>query len=253
MSTLSGAIDAERIKLTTVRAPLWSCIVAAVLGLGLAALQGSLTSGIEGLPPERAVIGVAVFAVPVLMILAATTMTGEYRTGMIRTTFSATPNRPMVLIVKAAVVAVVSGVFISVLSVAAALVARLLADPLLGDQLSLSESGVWRVSAALGLFAALAAVLGVAVGALLRHTAGAVAALLLWPLVIEPILGNLPTIGAEVGPYLPFANVFLFTHVQWMYPVYAMPWGEVGSLIYFAAVTAVVFVVAVIVVDRRDA
>ena len=253
MSMLTGAIDAERIKLTTVRAPLWSCIVAAVLGLGLAALQGSLTYGIDDLPPERAVIGVAVFAVPVLMVLAATTMTGEYRTGMIRTTFAATPNRPMVLIVKALVVAVVSGVFISVLSLAATVVARLLAAPLAGDQLSLLEGSVWRVSAALGLFAALAAVLGVAVGALLRHTAGAVAALLLWPLVIEPVLGNLPNIGAEVGPYLPFSNVFLFTHVPWMYPDYEMPWGEVGSLVYFAAVTAAVFVIAVVVVDRRDA
>jgi hypothetical protein len=32
-----------------------------------------------------------------------------------------------------------------------------------------------------------------------------------------------------------------------------MPWGEVGSLIYFAAVIAVAFVAAVFVVNRRDA
>jgi hypothetical protein len=109
------------------------------------------------------------------------------------------------------------------------------------------------VSTALALSAALAAVLGVAVGGLLRHTAGAVAVLLLWPLVVEPVLANLPNIGSEIGPYLPFANVSVFTRVQWLYPGYAMPWGEVGSLIYFAAVVAVAFVAAVFVVNRRDA
>lgn len=253
MSTVIGALDAERIKLTTVRSPLWSCIAAAVLGIGVAALQGSLTNGIGGLPPERAVIGVAVFAVPVLMILSATTMTGEYRTGMIRSTFAATPNRPMVLAVKAIVVGVFSALYTGVLSIVAVVAARLLADPLLGGRLSLGEGAVWRVSTALAAFAAFAAVLGLAVGALLRHTAGAVAALLLWPLVVEPILGNLPNIGSQVGPYLPFANAFVFTHVQWLYPSYPMPWGEVGSLVNFAAVVAAVFVAAVVVVDRRDA
>ena len=95
--------------------------------------------------------------------------------------------------------------------------------------------------------------LGVGVAALLRHSAGAVAVLLLWPLLVEPMLGNLPSIGSEVGPYLPFANVFRFIDVQWLYPAYAMPWGEVGSLLYFMAVVAVVYVAAIVVVNRRDA
>lgn len=256
MTAIAGAIAAlnsERIKLSTVRSPLWTGIVAAVLGIGIAALQGSLAYVISGLPPERAVIGVAVLAVPVLMVLSAMTVTGEYRTDMINTTFVATPNRSMVLVVKAVVAAVSSALFVGVLSLAAVATARLLADPLLGAQLSLTSGGVWRVSAALATFAALAAVLGVAVGAMLRHTAGAVAVLLLWPLVIEPILGNLPNIGAHVGPYLPFANVYVFTRVEWLYAAYGMPWGEVGSLVYFAVVVAVAFAAAVLVVNRRDA
>jgi hypothetical protein len=125
--------------------------------------------------------------------------------------------------------------------------------PLPGPRLSLTEAGVWRVAGALALFAALAAVLGVGVGALLRYAAGAVAVLLLWPLVVEPILGNLPNIGSEVGPYLPFVNAFVFADVQWLYPTYSMPWDRFGSLIYFAAVVAVVFVTATVVVNRRDA
>ena len=110
-----------------------------------------------------------------------------------------------------------------------------------------------RLVGAIALYAGLAAVLGVGVGALIRASAGAVALLLLWPLVAEPMLGNLPNISPEVGPYLPFANAFTFTGVQWLYPDYAMPWGELGSIVYFAAATAAVFVAALVTVNRRDA
>jgi ABC-2 type transport system permease protein len=99
----------------------------------------------------------------------------------------------------------------------------------------------------------LTAVLGVGVAALLRHSAGAVAVLLLWPLLVEPVVGNLPSIGSEVGPYLPFANIFRFIDVQWLYPAYAMHWDQVGSLLYFVTVVVVVYVAATIVVNRRDA
>lgn len=251
--TALAAINAERIKLSTIRSPLWSCIAAAVLSLGVAALQGSSAYGAAGLPPEKAAVGVAVFGVPVLMVLSAMTMTGEYRSGMIRTTFAAIPNRTLVVVAKAVVAALFSGVYTAAMVIGAMLVARMASTPLPGARLSLTEAGVWRVAGALALFAALAAVLGVAVGALLRYAAGAVAVLLLWPLVVEPVLGNLPNIGSEVGPYLPFVNAFVFADVQWLFPTYSMPWDRFGSLIYFAAVVAVVFVTATVVVNRRDA
>jgi ABC-2 type transport system permease protein len=79
-----------------------------------------------------------------------------------------------------------------------------------------------------------------------------IALLLVWPLLVEPVLGSLPSIGSEVGPYLPFLNASLFTRVPWLYPTYAMPRGEVGSLVYFAGVVAVVFVAAMVDVNRRD-
>jgi hypothetical protein len=129
------------------------------------------------------------------------------------------------------------------------------APPLVGaeSQLSLAAAETWRTVGAVALYGVLTAVLGVGVGALLRHSAGVVAVLLMWPLVVEPIVGNLPNIASEVGPYLPFGNAFLFTRVQWLYPVYDMPWGELGSLLYFAALVAAVFAAAIVVVNRRDA
>jgi ABC-2 type transport system permease protein len=248
-----AAVDAERIKLSTTRSVLWTAAAVPVLSIGLAALQGSTAYGAAPPPPERAATGVAVFGVPVLMILAAMTVTGEYRSGMIRTTFMATPDRTLVLAAKAVVAAAFSAAYAAVMTIAAVMVGCLMAPPLVGSQLSLVDPGTWRLVGAVALYAVLTAVLGVGVAALLRHSAGAVAVLLLWPLLVEPVVGNLPSVGSEVGPYLPFANVFRFIDVQWLYPAYAMPWSEVGSLLYFTTVVAVVVVAAIVVVNRRDA
>ena len=246
-------LDAERIKLSTTRSVLWTGAAVAVLSIGLAALQASTAYGAAPLPPEKAAMGVAVFGVPVLMVLAAMTVTAEYRSGMIRTTFMATPNRTLVLVAKAIVAALFSAVYALAMTLASVMVGRLMAPPLVGSNMSLVDPDMWRLVGAITLYAALTAVLGVGVAALLRHSAGAVAVLLLWPLVVEPILGNLPSIGSEVGPHLPFANAFIFLRVQWLYPTYAMPWGEVGSLVYFAVIVAAVYAVAIVVLNRRDA
>jgi len=235
-----AAVNAERIKLFTTRSPLWSAAVIAVLSLGLAAVQASTAYGPGGVAPQKAAMGVAVFGVPVLMILSALTVTNEYRNGVIRTTLAAVPNRALVLAAKAVVAACVSGVYAAVMVMGSIVVAH-------------SDPRNWRLVGAIALYAMLAAVLGVAVGALVRASAGAVALLLLWPLVAEPLLGNMPNISSRVGPYLPFANAFTFIDVQWLYPYYAMPWGPVGSIVYFALVVAAVFVAALVTINRRDA
>jgi len=249
--TALAVLNAERIKLSTTRSSVWIAVIVAVLSLLLTAMQGALAQDL--VQPQRAVLGMTAFGVPVLMVLASMTVTAEYRSGMIRTTFIAAPNRTLVLICKALVVAVFSALFTGVVVVASLMVARMFAISSLAPGLSLALPGAWRLTGAIALYAALAAILGVGVGALLRAGPGAVAALLLWPLVVEPVLANLPDIGPRVGPYLPFANIFIFTDVQWLYPVYAMPWGPLGSLVYFAVVVAVVFGAAIAVLNARDA
>jgi hypothetical protein len=244
-------VNAERIKLSTTRATFWIVAAVAAVSVLLAAAQAALAQ--SPLDPGRTSIGVAVFGVPVLMVLASMTMTAEYRSGMIRTTFIAAPNRTMVLIAKTIVVSVFSAVYAAILVGCSMVVARLLAPPKMSHLLTLSSPDMRHMVTAIAVYAALAAALGVAVGALLRAGPGAVAVLLLWPLVAEPILGNLPDVGPRVGPYLPFGNIFVVTDVPWLYPPYAMPWGPVGSLVYFTAVVVVVFDAAIIVLSVRDA
>ncbi|MGE0215489.1 ABC transporter permease [Mycolicibacterium sp.] len=251
MSTVVAALNAERIKLGTIRSPLWATLLAAALSFGVAALQAGSTYDYERLTPQAAVLGVAVFGVPVLMVVAAMTVTGEYRAATIRTTFMAVPDRTVVIGAKVAVAAVFSAVAALLMVAGSVLVARWVADPPAGELLTVAGSA--RIGAAVALYAALAAVLAVGVAALVRHTAGAVAVLLLWPLLVEPLLGNLPGRGVQIGPYLPFANVFRFLDVPWLFPTYAGHWGSLASLGYFTAVVAVVLVAAVAVVNRRDA
>jgi hypothetical protein len=63
----------------------------------------------------------------------------------------------------------------------------------------------------------------------------------------------MPNSGPQTGPWLPFANMFMFLHVDWLFPAYYMPWGELGSLFYFVVWVAVAFVAAAVVLNRRDA
>ena len=98
--------------------------VLVVLGLGFAAIQAATLSPQGVLEPQRAAIGVSVFGVPVLMILSAMSVTGEYRSGMIRTTFLATPRRAWALTAKAIVMGALSAVVTGAMVVAAVVFAR---------------------------------------------------------------------------------------------------------------------------------
>jgi ABC-type transport system involved in multi-copper enzyme maturation permease subunit len=110
----------------------------------------------------------------VIVVLAATFITSEYRRGLIRTTLSATPSRGRVLAAKAVVI---GGATFVVGAIATAIAAPL------GERL-LSHNGNFmyptdlatelRVILGAGALLALCAVAVLAIGALLRRTSGAV-------------------------------------------------------------------------------
>jgi ABC-2 type transport system permease protein len=246
-----SAIAAERIKLTSTRSPLWLALTVVALSVGFAAIQGAAALPYSTVGPDRAALGVAMFGVPVLMILSALTVTGEYRTSMIRTTFMATPRRSRVLAAKAIVTMAFSGVLAAAMSLGSMVLVRAMVDERQGAQLALNEVGPWRTVGAITLFAVLGAVLAVGLGALLRHSAAVIAILLLMPFVVEPLLGATPGVGARIGPLLPFANANAFTEIPWL-QTFSMWWGPIGSAVYFAAVAVAVFAAAVAIVARRD-
>lgn len=220
-------VISEYLKLRSTRSPLWVALTVLVLSFALATAI-----------PDRPAAGPAMFGVPVLMVLSALTVTGEYRTGMIRTTFLATPNRVRLLAAKALVAALFSGVVAAVATLGSLVLAAAAPDG--------------RTVGAVTLYAVLGAVLAVGLGALVRHSAAAIAVLLLLPFVVEPLLGASRQLGPRIGPLLPFTNAEAFTGVTWL-QMFSMWWGPVGSALYFAAVSFAVFGVAAVVVSRRDA
>lgn len=244
-------IRSECVKLSSTRSPVWLALTVVVVSLGLAAVQAAAALPYSTVGPDRAVLGVAMFGVPVLMILSALTVTGEYRTGMIRTTFMATPRRSRVLVAKAIVSMVFSGALAALMTLGSVLLVRGMVNERQGAELALTDSGTWRAVGAVTLYAMLAALLAVGLGALLRHSAAVIAILLLMPFVVEPLLGALPGVGSRVGPLLPFANANAFTEIPWLQS-FSMWWGPLGSASYFAVFAAATFALAVAFVARRD-
>ncbi|WP_280245855.1 ABC transporter permease [Nocardia abscessus] len=252
-----GVLAAERIKLTSTRSPWWCSAIVVALALGMAALLASVarasygTDGAIDLTVSTAVAGISGFGVMVLMIMATLTVTSEYRFGIIRTTFQATPHRAKVILTKAGLVGVYGAALTFVLVFLAYLVAKALGGPEAGATLTLSSADDWREVYGIPIYAFLCVLLAVGVGVLVRQSAAAISLIVLWPLLIEGLLGAFGSFGRNVTPFLPFANANHFfssaaSTANWH-------WGPWGSLLYFTAFVALVFGAALVVVNQRDA
>ena len=89
------------------------------------------------------------------------------------------------------------------------------------------------------------------VGAIIRQSAGAIALLLLWPLLIESLFSLFGSFGEKIMPFLPFNNANHFLSPEMTTGDFH--WGPWGSLIYFAVFVLVIFGISIVLVNRRDA
>lgn len=244
-----AALAAERIKLLSTRSPWWCAGVGAVTTAGLGAVV-SLTTHFEGGPPLTVATTQLVYSVgmAVVMVLATLAVTGEYSVGTIRTTFLAVPRRGVALVAKATVVGAVA----AAVGLVAAFGAWGLSVALVPEaDLALRGAVEWRQVAGVPAIYLLASVIAVAVGILVRHTAGAVAIVLVWALMAEQLISLLPGIGPVVTPWLPFqAGKFFLIADGTGTGLLGSPWAALG---YLAAVAGALLAVAVAVAKRRDA
>lgn len=246
-------VNVERIKLFSTRSPYWCLVAIAAVALLFALLIALVDNGSAAIP-ALALQGVNL-GMYVFMVLAALTVTTEYRFGTIRSTFLAAPNRTAVLVAKTALVVVLGAVVGLLASLAAFYLTKALAaDP--PAPLTLTSAADWREVAGHAALFAIAGVIAVAVGTLLRQTAGAVALLLLWPLIVESLFGLIPTVGEKVGPWLPFRSASAFVSPTESVGGFSFnPSGPspLQGLLVFAGTAVVLWVVAALVVNRRDA
>jgi ABC-2 type transport system permease protein len=178
-----SAVAAEWIKLWATRSTYWTLAVAAITGIGLSAVIAfafAHTPSTGASPPSDPLLPgllsleYALLAVGVLGVL---TVTAEYSTGLIRTTYVATPHRRTVLAAKAAVAgAITLGLGEGIAFASFPLDQAILSGS--GNSLSLGQPGVASAVAATGTLLCVCALLGVGLGTLIRHTAGSIVGLL---------------------------------------------------------------------------
>lgn len=171
-------LASEWTKLWSVRSTVWTLLVAAVTAAG-----GSVILALAGAGDSRqpfdpvASVYVAWLEYPVLAVgvLGVLTFTSEFSSGQIRTTFTAVPRRRAVVAAKAAVVGATTLLVGEALSLAAFVVSEaILSRHHRG--VSLAQPGAVRAIVAAGACLCVIALLGVALGAIIRHTAGGVVA-----------------------------------------------------------------------------
>jgi len=207
--TQTRIMRSEWIKLRSLRSTQWTMGLAVLLLIGLAVPLCISASG-NWTPAEVAAgkqdptyqsLAGLLLAQVAIGVLGVLTMTGEYATGMIRATFGLVPRRLPVLWAKAAVLAGATFVLMLVASV----VSFLIGQAILGSHgvgVSLGSDGAARAILGAAFYLTAIALLGLTLGALLRHTAGAVTALL------GAVLG-LPLIFSMFGERLESAQEYL--------------------------------------------
>jgi ABC-2 type transport system permease protein len=250
-----SVIAVERIKLFSTRSPWWCMIVAAVLAIGLAALA---TGFLKGANEQRATIlitqGGAQLSQMVMMVMAALAVTTEYRFGTIRTSFQAVPQRTTLLLGKTAVVAALAAMVGLITSFGAWGIGYLFAS---NADLAIDTGAEWRLLAGQGPVFALSAVIAVAVGILIRQSAGAIAILILWPLLVENLFNLIPRVGDDLSQWSPFQNAGSFLVQGQEFGLAGQP-GDFAlspwwALLYFAGWAAALLAIALFSASKRDA
>jgi ABC-type transport system involved in multi-copper enzyme maturation permease subunit len=181
---------------------------------------------------EAALLGV-IAGLMALIAVGVLFATSEYRKGMIRTTFAATPRRGRVLAAKALVL----GGITFVLSLAGVVASFLLAGPALRKHgfgppafpaQSLLDGAVLRVLLLSALFMTGVAVFALALGTLLRHSAAAIT--LTVALVVLPVIAGsvLPGTSPRWLMYTTLAGGFATLRAKPPTETLAEPWAMIG-------------------------
>jgi ABC-2 type transport system permease protein len=253
-----GALRSEYTKIRSVRSTYWTLLALVVVCVGLCALIGWGTeSHFNQMDPgQRATfdptsnsLGALYLGQLALVVLGALVITTEYSTGMIRTSLTAMPRRGTVFAAKALVFTAISLVVGEVISFVLFFLGQKLLQST-GHSATLSQPGVLRAVIGGGLFLAGCGLFSFALGAILRHTAGAISAAV-GILFVLPLVSNaFPHSWQEwLDKFLPSsagAEIWSVRRAAMMYS----PWTE---FFIFLAWIAVLLVAGMFLFRTRDA
>jgi len=248
----------EWTKLRSLRSTRYSLLAAWILTIGVSILGASVISAHWGSrsPADRAhfhpldvsLIGseIAQLAIGVLGVLV---ISGEYSTGMIRATLGAVPKRLPVLWAKTAVY----GALTFALMLPSVLIAFFASQSILSRHqanIAFSAPHVARAVIGASLYLTVIAVFGLALGAIVRNTAGGIATFAAILFVLPPLMNVLPQSWNDAAtPYLPgnAGAAIMSLHRD---STTLAPWVGFGL---FCLYTAVALAIAAVLLVRRDA
>lgn len=252
--TLPRVINSEWIKFRTLRSS-WAVLGAAVVGMELIALlvayntrHLSPTLQPDDLVPSASMQGYYLGQM-LIGALGVLFVSGEYSTGMIRSTFAAVPRRLPVLWGKLIVFSAVTCVAMVLVSVVAFVSAQAVTARYRSGY-SLSDPGVLRVVLGTGLYLVLVGLIGGALGWIVRSTPGSLVAYFATVLVLPVLFGNvLGNWGKNIAQFLPSEAGRSF--VSSLHQPYSLA-PSVGAAVLIGWVVVAVGV-AVLRVRTRDA
>jgi ABC-2 type transport system permease protein len=249
---------AEWTKLRTVRSTVWALIFTLVSTIGLGPLLTALevsrwdhrslaeVVGFDPLLYSFAGVNLAQLSIGVLGVLV---MTSEYATGGIKLTFAATPQRRLLLAAKVTTFSTI----VAVVSFIGCMAAFLICQAILVTKhagVSLGDSGVLRAVVGGTVHLVLIGAIAVGLGAILRHTAAAVAVLFAVLLVIPGLVTLLPSPWNDtVTKYLPSsAGVAMSAVVKFPNLL-----GPAAGFLVLTGYTVVVLGFSAVLLNKRDA
>jgi ABC-2 type transport system permease protein len=257
--TQLNVVRSEWTKLWSLRSTRWSLLAAVVamagLGIGIAAVQMSRWAQLEAHDRARfdsIDIGASGYHLAQLAIgvLGVLVISGEYSTGMIRSSFMAVPKRLPVLWAKLGVFCSVTFVAMLASSFVAFFVTQVIVRQH-QQQHTLSDPHALRVVVGAALFMTVLGALAVGLGALVRNTAGGIATFVFLLFVLPGITAILPHTTADaINPYLPLNAGSAVATSTFDPGAHLSPW--TGFLV-FCGYAAAVIVAAAIGLLRRDA
>jgi ABC-2 type transport system permease protein len=253
---------AEWTKIRSVRSTVWTLAAFIVVTIGITALLTWLTES-HWTGPHAADRDATILADPVgfimgagvglgqlaICVLGALVITSEYSTGVIRASLLAVPRRIPVLAAKSAVFAVLVLVVTEIVAFCSFFIGSAIMHAHVA--VSLSDSGVARAVAGAGLYLTVLGLFALSIGTLIRHTAGAISAVIGIVLVLPILSGLLPgNWGAHINAYLPEQAGTLITHTHEVSGDLLSPWQGFGVLCLWAAL---LFAAGALLLQRRDA
>ncbi|MGB3412531.1 MAG: hypothetical protein WBA45_15190 [Microthrixaceae bacterium] len=195
LRSLLNALRSERIKLVTVRTGRALFLMTIIINFAAALATAKLVTD-EVLTVSKVFVFPAIFTAVFVSISGILMFTSEAQHGTLAVTIAARPTRWVIAGAKALMSVTVGGVF-GLVGMAAAAGGAALGGLALGSVSAMAATAGWAL-----LYTGAAAIFGLGVGMIARHSGGAISGLLVWWFVAENLIRSF--VAPTIGRFLPF-------------------------------------------------